>query len=74
VSDCIKLKKLLEVLQGAYDKHKSNPDCADSISVEFWLGDKMVELDRIGQFGVVPDVTICLKATLATEQPDGGTR
>jgi hypothetical protein len=57
----IKLKKLIEVLQSAYDKHKDNPRCADSIKVEFWLEDEWVELSRIGQFGVVPDVTITLK-------------
>ncbi len=57
----IKLKKLLEILQGCYDRHADNPECADNIAVEFWLGDQMVELDRIGQFGVVPDVTITVK-------------
>jgi hypothetical protein len=57
----IKLKKLIEVLQGAYDRHKDAPKCANNIRVEFWLGEQMVELERIGQFGVIPDVTITLK-------------
>jgi hypothetical protein len=54
----IKLKKLLEILQGAYDKHKDNPECADAIAVEFWQGNTELALKRIGQFSVVPTVTI----------------
>lgn len=57
----IKLKKLIEILQAAYDKHKDMPECADNIKVEFWLGDDWLDLDSIGQFNVVPDVTISLK-------------
>lgn len=54
----IKLKKLLEILQSCYDRHKDNPECADNIEVEFWQGEKLIQLDRIGQFGIKPDVTI----------------
>ena len=61
----IRLKKLIEVLQTAHDKYNNESVC-ESISVEFWLGDQMVELDRIGQFGIVPDVTITLKPPPAT--------
>jgi hypothetical protein len=55
------LKKLLETLQNAYDKHKDNPQCADNLDVEFWIGEEMYEVERIGQFEIVPDVTISLK-------------
>lgn len=59
----IKLKKLLELLQGCYDKHKDSPEVADNIEVEFWQGDRIVNLERIGQFGIKPDVTITLAAS-----------
>jgi hypothetical protein len=58
----IKLKKFLEILQGCYDKHKDQPECADNIEVEFWRNGKPVELKSIGQFGLKPDVTIHLKS------------
>jgi len=54
----IKLKKLLEVLQACYDKHADAPECQEAIEVEFWRGDEELELARIGQFGVKPDVMI----------------
>lgn len=63
----ITLKKFLEVIQGCYDKHKDKPECADSIRVEFWMGEEMLHLKRIGQFGVVPDVTITLERDQSQE-------
>jgi len=58
----IKLKKLIEVLQGCYDKHKDLPECADNIEVEFWRGETEFELESINQFNVKPDVVIHLKS------------
>jgi hypothetical protein len=61
MKDPIKLKLLLELLQSCYDKHKDD-SCAEHISVEFWHGEKLLELGHIGQFQVVPDVTINFKS------------
>ena len=57
----IKLKKLLEVLQACYDKHADKPSCQEAIEVEFWRGEEELDLSRIGQFGIKPDVTINFK-------------
>jgi hypothetical protein len=52
----IRLKKLLKILQTAYDKHADKPSCQRAIDVEFWTGDEELALAYIGQFGVKPDV------------------
>lgn len=52
----MKLKKLKEIIDGCVEQAgDTDPD------VEFWIGEDETELDRIGQFGVVPDVTITVK-------------
>lgn len=57
----MKLVKLLEILQGAYDKHKDRPECSNNIEVEIWLGRRCYDVKRIEQFRVKPDVTITLE-------------
>ena len=49
---------MIKILQAAEKKAEHT---ADKVKVEFWLDEEMVDLDSIGQFGVVPDVTISLK-------------
>lgn len=54
----ITLGQLRRVLNQAYKNRKG----CKNIRVEFWLNDNVhLKLDRIGQFSVVPDVTISLK-------------
>ena len=55
----IRLYKLKEIIDAAVKKigKKSAKFCV----VEFWLGDEMLDLESIGQFGIVPDVVIELK-------------
>lgn len=49
------VKKLIEILNKCVD-----PDLAE---IEFWIGDQYHELERVGQFGIIPTVTFTLKAT-----------
>lgn len=57
--DDITLWKLRSVLKQSSKRAKG----CKGIRVEFWLDDKTkLKLDSIGQFSVVPDVTICLKS------------
>ena len=34
---------------------------AATANVEVWYGDQMLEITRIGQFGVVPDISITVE-------------
>jgi hypothetical protein len=47
----LKLNKLKELVDFAHEKANGM-----DVDVEFWLGEKELELVRAGQFGVIPDV------------------
>ena len=49
------VEKLIKVLQDNVTDH-------DRAEIEFWIGEQQYELERIGQFGIIPDVTFTLKA------------
>lgn len=54
--DNIKLSKFKEIIDKTIvDAGTTNP------CVEFWVGNHEYELDKIGQFSVLPNVTITLK-------------
>jgi hypothetical protein len=44
------VKELIKILKKGVTDH-------DRAEIEWWVGDKQVELERIGQFGIIPDVT-----------------
>ena len=67
MAEPIKLKLLIDTLQTCYDKFKDNMN-PDSMTVEFWHGEKELELDFIGQFQIVPDVTINFKVKEDNEE------
>lgn len=48
-------KGLLSCLQQADEVVGDN-----DVKVEVWVGDKMYRIVRVGQFGIVPDVTLTL--------------
>jgi hypothetical protein len=52
----MKLKELLRILKIAAKKAEKH-----DVEVEIWQGDRMLEIETISQFGVVPDVVIALK-------------
>lgn len=54
---CISLWKFKQVINGCWQRR----DGARGTRVMFFVGDEEYELDRVGQFSVVPDVTIVLK-------------
>ena len=43
---------------------------AGEADIEFWIGDTELELDRIGQFNVVPDITVEFKEIKEESQCD----
>lgn len=49
----MKLKKMKEIIDKAYINAE---DC--DVDIEVWIGEDMYEIKRIGQFGVVPAVTM----------------
>lgn len=49
----MKLKKLKEVIDACVDNAEELDPC-----VEIWLGDKLYDITSIGQFGMIPDVSI----------------
>ena len=67
MAEPIRLKLLIDTLQTCYDKFKDNIN-PDAMRVEFWHGEKELELDFIGQFQIVPDVTINFKVKEDNEE------
>lgn len=51
----MKLKKFKEIIDKAYEQAEG---C--DVEVEVWLKNSMYDIQRIGQFGVIPTVTITL--------------
>ena len=49
-------KEVLSCLQQANEVIPSDSD----VALEVWLGEKMYKIIRVGQFGVIPDVTLTL--------------
>ena len=57
MANCISLWKFKQVINQCWQ----NRDGARGMRVMFLVGDEEYELKDIGQFGVMPDVTITLK-------------
>ena len=52
----MKLNELLKYLKETKKKAKKL-----DVDVEFYVGEKQYDISEIGQYGVIPDVTITLK-------------
>ena len=53
------LKQLKSCIDQAYKK--AGAKYAAKSEIEVWLGDKLYRLASVGQFGVVPDVTLTIE-------------
>lgn len=53
------LKQLKSCIDQAYKK--AGEKIAATSEVEVWLGDEMLRLKSVGQFGIVPDVTLTVE-------------
>lgn len=56
--EALNLKALKSCIDQAYERAGK---AADHVDVEVWLGDELYRVVGIGQFGVVPDVTLTIK-------------
>jgi len=56
-SKCISLWRFKEIINQCWKRRGG----ARGMKVIFYVGNDEYELDRIGQFSVIPDVTITLK-------------